>query len=440
MSMIAPPPLQQEVPEVPDDVARAVVLPESYTDPENAVLPAYKWLRENVPVGVARLEGYDHIWLITKYHDIAAVSKDTDRFHHADFNPILQPMAGDEFTRSINNGSVRAFEGGVYWDPPEHTVQRGAVADWFKPANVRQFEGKYRAIAKEHVARLMEFDGECDFVRDFATHYPLAVIAALLGVPPEDEPKLLKMTQDYFGGQDPELQMSQLRDPELARSAAARQWTAAVHAFYDYFAPFKEERRKCPANDLISAVVTGRIDGQPIPEMVQNGWLTATGAAGHDTTSSTIAGGMLGLIRFPEQFQLAKSDPSLIAGLVDESLRYATPAKHFMYNTTVDTELRGVEIPAMQRLMLLYEAGNRDPEVFADPDDFDITRRPNRHLSFGQGPHTCIGMHISRLEMRVLWEELLPRLESVELVGEPDYVQSNFVTGLKRLPIRFTKT
>jgi cytochrome P450 len=176
-----------------------------------------------------------------------------------------------------------------------------------------------------------------------------------------------------------------------------------------------------------------------MPEGRQNHLAASIALAGHDTTNSAIAGGILGLARFPDQLEKVRADPKLYGGLVDESLRYSTPAKHFTRNTVEDIDFHGTHFAAMDRIMTLTVSANRDEEVFPDPERFDVTRRPNPHLSFGWGPHICLGQHIAKNEMRLLFEELLPKLKTLELAAEPKLKVGNFVTGPKSLPIRFTK-
>jgi cytochrome P450 len=220
----------------------------------------------------------------------------------------------------------------------------------------------------------------------------------------------------------------------------AKQWLASVQDFYEYFEVIRKDRLANPREDLASAIVNARLQNSELmPERIQNHLTASIALAGHDTTNSAISAGMHGLALFPEQFDKVKADPKLIPGLVDESLRWATPAKHFMRNATRDTELGGIQIKAMDRLMCLFVSGNRDEDAFEDPMTFDVTRRPNPHLSFSFGPHVCLGQHIAKIEMRALFDELIPRLASVELAGEPTLKVSNFVSGFKTLPIRFTK-
>jgi cytochrome P450 len=398
-----------------------------------------------MPLGRSVIEGYDPIWLVTKYKDIQQVARDPEQFHSADFNPILQPVAGDEFTRELDKtpirgcphlGSTRVMDTLTYMDPPEHGANREPFMPVFAPAACNKLEAHFTQLAREAVDGLIQGPDEIDFVKDFAYHYPLRVIMSLIGVPQDDYPLMQKLTDDYFGGADPEEARD---DVPLTADAASRQWAAAIQDFCGYFDSLKPERRARPQDDLMTFTMNVEVNGEKISNSVQNAWLLAMAAAGHDTTSSSIAEGTLGLIRFPDQMRLVQDDLSLVPGLVDECIRYTTPAKHFMRNATRDTVLRDVEIKANDRLMLLYDSGNRDEEVFTNPDRFDVTRRPNRHLAFSWGPHMCIGQYVTKLEMRLLFKELLPRINSVEIVGEPRYVASNFVSALKSLPVRIHK-
>lgn len=422
-------------PRVPDDIARIVLSPKSYAN-DDVIYPALKWLRENMPLGVGEVEGYDPVWLVTKHADIKVIERDAKLFHNADFNAVLTDQAGDAFTRSINQGSLRIISSLTYMDPPEHGKFRSITSNWFLPGRIAKLKDDVRALAKQSVEHLLSFDGECDFVKDFALHYPLRVIMSLFGVPPEDEPRMLKLTQEFFGVHDPEEQRPEVvQDPV----AAAKMWAASLQDFYKYFDILSEERRREPWDDLLSLIANSQVDGQPIQREEANGYYVAIATAGHDTTSSSSAGGMHGLILNPDQFQLARSNPDSLGGLVDEAIRWSCPVKHFMRNSTVETEVRGQTIGPMERLMMCYPSGNRDEEVFADPNKFDMTRSPNPHIAFGFGPHMCLGQHLAKLEIRTLFEELMPHLESVELAGEPRFVETNFVGGYKSLPIRFKK-
>jgi alpha-terpineol hydroxylase len=421
---------------VPEEIARAIVLPASYADLEGTVHPACDWLRENLPVGLAQVEGYDPVWMLAKHAHIKEALLNPELFHNADVNIMLQPRAGDEYLKGILDGTTHVLKNLSYMEPPEHTDYRRAQMASFQPGRVSRYEERFRGIAKDAVDRLMESGGECDFVKELSSQYPLRAVMEILGVPQEDYQLMLKWTQDTFGGDDPDWKRE---DIGLGPEAMAKQWHASVQDFYEYFEVIRKDRLAHPRDDLSSELVNARTaDGALMPDLIQNHAAASVAIAGHDTTNSAVSSGMLGLIRFPEQLKKVRADRALAPSLVEESLRYATPAKHFMRNVTRETVFHGAEMKPMERVMALFVSGNRDEEVFPNPYAFDITRRPNPHLSFSFGPHICLGQHLARLEMKVLWEELIPRLKTVELAGEPLLKQSNFVHGLKSLPIRFT--
>jgi alpha-terpineol hydroxylase len=423
-------------PVAPDDIARDAVLAESYKT-ETKPYVAFRWLRENMPIARAYIDGFDPLWLVSKHADILAIERDPHLFHtcyQEHDNPILQDRANDEFQRSLHDGSIRMLDEVTFMGPEEHSKVRGAANPWFMPKSVRAYESAIRELAVATVDRMAAMDGECDFVTDVASHFPLQVIMTMLGVPPEDEPRMLALTQEFFGSQDPDTQREDVKADPVA---AAKMWHATIRDFESYFQDLADDRRREPRSDLISLIANSTLDGEPLSISKQTGWFVATATAGHDTTSSTLSGGMHALIEHPDQFAAAKADPGAVAGLVDESLRWTSPVRHFVRTATEDTVVRGQEIAAGDRLMILYPSANRDEEVFENPDRFDISRKPNRHIAFGFGPHMCIGQHVTKLELRILWAELLPRLKSVELVGEPKYAQANFVGGLRNLPLRF---
>ena len=212
---------------------------------------------------------------------------------------------------------------------------------------------------------------------------------------------------------------------------------AIIADFFMYFKKITDDRKAAPKNDLASVIANGQIDGAPISDFEAMSYYVIVATAGHDTTSSSTAGAIWGLCQAPDEFAKLKATPSLIPGLVDESIRWTTPVKHFMRSATADYELRGRTIKAGDWLWLAYPSGNRDEEVFDDPNAFHIDRNPNRHLAFGYGAHLCLGQHLAKMEMRILWEELIPRLQSLELAGEPRLSVGSFVGGPKRLPIRY---
>ncbi|PYE12330.1 cytochrome P450 [Williamsia limnetica] len=429
---------------LPESIARQVVLPEGHSD-DDKLFEAYRWLRENNPLGLAVVDGYDPVYLVSKHADIMEIERQPHIFTNAGgddkglFNPILANSAGDEFTKSINNGSLRILETLTYLDPPEHTVVKDIAADWFRPNNLKQWEDRIRLLAAESVDLLLHTDGHIDFVKDFALQYPLHVIMSLLGVPVEDEPRMMTLTQEFFGTADPD--SARVDVEPLTPDAAAKQWVATIGDFYTYFDKLLVDRRTHPTDDLASVIAGAKDEsGEYFAKEVAYGYFIAIATAGHDTTSSTMAGAIHALSHDPELLQRIKSDLSLVPNLINESLRWASPVKHFLRTALEPYTLRGREIKRGDRFMLLYQSGNRDTDVFTDPDVFDIDRRPNKHIAFGYGPHMCIGQHLAKIELRIMFETLLPHLESIAVTGGPRFIQTNFVGGLKNLPVQLQFT
>ena len=426
---------------VPDHIARQVVLPEGHREDE-PLFAAYQWLRENAPLAKVHVEGYDPLWLIAKHADIMEIEKQPAVFPSGggvkpgSHNPILQNQAGDAFTRSLTGGSLRILETVTYLDPPEHTMVRNIAAEWFRAASLKKWEDRIRDLAREAIAtRLHPGPNDLDIVGDFALSYPLHVIMTLFGVPAEDEPRMMALTQEFFGTTDPEVQRADVTP--LSPEAAAQQWSAAIRDFYAFFDALVEARRAEPRDDLASIIANARRpDGELYPKEVAYGWFIAIATAGHDTTSSTLAGILEALAQYPGQFARVKADPSRIPGRVDEGLRWVSPVKHFVRQASQDYLLRGQQIAEGDRLMLLYQSANRDADVFEAPGEFRLDRKPNRQIAFGYGPHMCIGQHLAKQELRVMLEELLPRLVSLKITGDRKVVQTNFVGGLRRLPMR----
>ena len=236
----------------------------------------------------------------------------------------------------------------------------------------------------------------------------------------------VRSDQELFGGQDPDLQRKE-----------ATEGSNTIMDFFMYFNKMTAERRANPGEDLASVIANGQIKGCPLGDIETASYYIIVATAGHDTTSSTIAGGLRALIEHQDQLQALKDNPERLNAAVDEMFRWVTPVQHFMRTATEDYELRGRKIEAGQALQLLYISGNRDEEAFADPFQFRIDRENNRHVAFGYGAHVCLGQHLAKMEIRAFFAELIRRLDSIEMAGEPKRVQSTFVSGLKTLPVRY---
>ena len=417
---------------VPLEVARVIIDPISYTN-DSIIYPELAHLRETVPLGMATIPGYDPFWIATKHADVFLISRDAKSFQNADNNLILNSQAADAFLRETNGGKLRSMNSLPFLDRPEHGAYKNITATQFMRGRIQKLEPVMRAIAERTVEEFLATDGECDFVPKLAESYPLRVISALLGIPEADQPLILALTKRLFSGMP-----DNAEDGPPSPTAAVEAWRGTLAEFYAYFRQLAADRRRAPKDDLVSTIANARIDGGPLIESYELDYYVAAATAGHDTTMLSISGGMMGLIRFPDQFAALKADVGLTKGFVDEAIRWSVPVRHFMRTATVDIEIRGQLVRSGDRVFMSYPAANRDPEVFKVPDAFDI-RRPNAdlHLSFGTGPHMCLGQHLAILDMQILFETLMPRLASIELAGEPQYSVTNFIGGLCSLPVRF---
>lgn len=419
---------------IPQEIAWDIVDPQAYAD-GGRVDRAFAWLRQNAPVEVAELEAFDPFWVISRHADILEVERQNDLFHNGDRATMLTNKEADTKVREMMGGSPHLVRSLVQMDNPDHMNYRRLTQSWFMPQNLKKLEARIREIARSFVDRMAEHGGRCDFARDVAFLYPLHVVMEVMGVPEADEPRMLKLTQELFGSADPDLNRTGKEVVDVSEGVDTVQ--AVVMDFMNYFNAITEDRRVRPREDLCSVIANGQIEGQPLGHLEAMSYYIIAATAGHDTTSNTTAGGLWALAENPDQFARLKADPSLINSYLEESIRWVTPVKHFMRTATADAEVGGRKIAKGDWMMLSYPSGNRDESVFADPFKFDIGRSPNKHVAFGYGAHVCLGQHLGRMEMRVLWEELLPRLESVELDGEPKRMAANFVCGPKSVPIRY---
>ena len=417
---------------IPQEVAETIVDPKAYAD--GRIYESYAWLRTNNPLGVAQPAGYDPFWVVTRHADILEISRQNQLFHSGDRATTITNKAADDHIRKLTGGSPHLVRSLVQMDAPDHPKYRALTQAWFMPRNIGGLDQRVRNIARASVERMAAKGSECDFVREVALHYPLHVVMEILGVPEEDEPRMLMLTQELFGATDPELGRSQ-------GAAAVPGDVSAIQAvladFYQYFAKISADRRVNPRDDLATVIATSQVDGRAISEFEAMSYYVIVATAGHDTTSSTTAGAMRALCENPDQFAYVKQDLARVPDFIDEAIRWTTPVKTFMRSATADAQVGGQAIAKDDWLMLCYASGNRDETVFDEPDRFRADRKPNKQLSFGYGAHLCLGQHLAKMEMRILYEELLPRLKSVELAGEPRMSEALFVNGLKKLPIRF---
>ena len=413
-----------------DVVTQSPELDAALVDPrrwasEDWVHAQFAWLRDNDPVRWMAPNGFDPFFSVTRHADIKAIESDKRLFVN-DPRPILSGKILEAMTQHLvgRRHLVRSL---VTMDDPDHARYRALTQRWFMGSNLRRLDRRIAELATEYVNRLGDLGGECDFVKDVAIWYPLRVIMSVLGVPDEDEPLMLKLTQELFGSADPDTQRS--FEPESLMDVVAD--------FEAYFRALTEDRRAKPTDDVASLIANARIGGEPVPELETNGYYIIIATAGHDTTSSSAAGGLLALIENPGELAKLRENPDRYMGsAIDEVIRWVTPVRQFMRTATADCRVGSVDVAEGQACALWYVSANRDGAVFENPFSFLVDRRSN-HLAFGYGPHVCLGQHLARMEMAALYREMLARVDHVELNGEPAYSQSTFVGGLKNLPIRY---
>lgn len=414
-----------------------IVNPELFAN-EDDIHALFTRLRRESPVRWMEPRGFRPFWSVTKHADIQEVERQSEKFVNR-LRTYLAPIEGEEWIKSIT-GDTHLFRTLVDLDDPIHVKLRNLTQSWFMPPNLRKLEARIGQIAKDHVDRMAELGGECDFVKDIALWYPLRVIMMIMGVPPEDEPFMLKMTQEIFGPGDPDVVKESESKGDAAVFGTKEQSVDLMQTamkLFEYFGAITADRRANPRDDVSSVIANGMIDGQPIGDREAMSYYIIVATAGHDTTSSTVAGGMLQFLKNPGELRKLKENPALMPSAVEEMIRWVTPVKHFMRTATEDYTLRGQTIKAGDGLCMHYPSGNRDEDVFDDPFAFRVDRTPNRQIAFGYGAHLCLGMHLARMEIKALFNELLPRLASIELAGEPKNTRANFVSGLKSLPVRF---
>ncbi|MEH3099962.1 cytochrome P450 [Sphingomonas adhaesiva] len=410
------------------DVDAAIVDPTTYADEEryHALMTQ---LRRDDPLHLCTPPGFRPFRVVTRHADIRRVELDSRTFiNYPRMN--LQPLEMEERVMAATGGRRYTARHLVVMDAPEHQHYRGLTQRWFLGKQLRPLEDRIRDLAREAIDDMAARGGSCDFVEDVALWFPLRVILMTLGLGRDDERFLMKITQEIFGPDDPDNRRSTSPDARFETIAEFSRWCDALTA----------ARRAAPTDDVASVIANARDpDGQPIAAIDAMSYYLIIATAGHDTTSSSASAGLLELIRHPDELRKLRADPALIPNAIDEIIRWASPVKHFFRTAAADTEVAGVAIAEGEHLMMAYPSANRDDAVFEDPFAFRVDRRNAReHVAFGYGPHVCLGQHLAKMELRILFEELLARFDRFELAGEPAWTQSSFVSGLKRLPIRFS--
>ena len=379
-------------------------------------------LRQQNNLTCIKANEYRPFWAVSKHSDILEIEK-----HNRIFENTLNSVLETKETESILEETGPWLKTLIHMDEPEHSGFRALTKEWFLPKNLKKFEERVKQLADNIIEEMLQKGEEIDFVKDVAVWFPLRVIMMILGVPHKDEGLMLKLTQELLGDSDPEMQ----------RIASDKNNTNMTIAdYFSYFSQITEERRAKPSNDVASIIANGTVNGKPLTELETVSYYVIIATAGHDTTSSASAGGLLALLEHPNEMKRAIAGDIDLSLMVDEAIRWTSPVKHFMRHATEDYEIRNTKIKKGDALMLLYPSGNRDDEVFEKPFEFIADRRPNRHLAFGHGAHHCLGNILAKLEMKFLYQKLFAKVKKIELNGTPKMMESNFVTGLKSLPVR----
>jgi len=392
---------------------------------EVSMYSLFEHLRETDPVSYVEHPDYEPFWALTRHKDIKFISQNNSRFLNNPRTVLVQR----EFEKVLLEqfGTRNGLETLIHMDAPKHKKLRGVTRDWFKPAAIGELSGDIEAIAKKYVDKMESLGGECDFVKEISLLYPLRVIMSIIGVAPEEEPMMLKLTQELFGGADP----SQSRGDETGDGLGV------LMDFFTYFTALVEERKANPRDDLATVLANSLVDGEPMEQLDQISYFIIAATAGHDTTSATVGGGLKALIEHPDQLDKLRSNPDLYKSAAREMIRYTAPVRHMMRTTTQDEMFQGQSIKTGESLCLWYPAANRDSTAIENPDVFDIERDNRNQLAFGYGGHMCLGQHLAILETEMFFRELIPRLKSIEFAEDPDWVQAIFVGGLKSMPVRY---
>jgi cholest-4-en-3-one 26-monooxygenase len=383
----------------------------------------WDWMRANDPVYWWENTEGAPFWAITKHADITTIGKLPEKFVSGPLlvqSHIPIPKERMEFPATL-----------IQLDPPKHGVYRRLISKRFTPRALQRFHHDIEEIGKDIVENLLEAgqEGECDFVEAVSAPLPIAVIAWMLGLPKEDWNRLFDWTNRIIGAQDPAFQTQGKSSDETAQ--------ATMVELFAYFTELAEEKRRNPADDLVTLFTQMEVDGERLPEMDIMTWCLIIVVAGNETTRNATTGGLLAFVENQHELRRLQADPSLLAPAVEEVVRWTAPIIHFGRTATEDFELRDKLIRTGDSVALFYPSANRDEEVFDAPNEFRIDRSPNRHLGFGVGEHFCLGAHLARLEMEVAYKYLLPRIEEIELAGPVDRLHSSLVGGIKHLPIRY---
>ncbi|MFT3854036.1 MAG: cytochrome P450 [Ilumatobacteraceae bacterium] len=377
----------------------------------------YRWLRDNAPVYWHPEPDGPGFWAVTKYEDIRTMSRQPKLF--SSYARGVMMAESDDDTLAAQRQMMLTM------DPPQHDRFKLLVSRGFTPRNAQALAGRIDDLAREIVDDVIE-RGECDLVHDVTGRLPSGLIAELMGMPRADGERLYELTEIMHTTDDA------VAPPEVK--------AAAIGEMLGYGQMVAERKRAEPADDIATTLINAVVDGDRLTDAEFQWFFLLLVNAGGDTTRNLLAAGIQLLFDHPDQRARLMADlDGLLPTAIEEMLRYSTPVVNFRRTAMADTELRGTKIAAGDKLMMFYGAANRDEDVFADPDVFDVGRNPNPHVAFGGGgPHLCLGLHVARIEIASMLRELLTRLPDLAPAGEPEVLASNFIAGVRTMPVRFT--
>jgi len=401
----------------------AIANPRTFTDPA-ALHGLLSRIRQTDPLPFIEADDYLPFWLVSRHTDIMEVERNATQFINGPRQALL-PQSYEMQARAAAGGQDTSaiMRNLILMDGAEHKAYREITQSFFTPKGLFAVKSTIDALAREFISRMNQPEGEIDFA-EVAMAFPLRVIMSMLEVPTEDEPMMMRLTQQTLSSQDPEFQTE----------GGARR---AMLEMYDYFKKIIDRLRANPTDSLASVISNARIDGELLADRDVFGYFNITATAGHDTTSYALTSGMLAFLQNPGELARLRADPALMPLAVEEVLRWTTPVKHFCRTAVNDCVVAGKNVKAGDLLLLSYPSGSFDETIYEDPFTFRIDRRPNRHLAFGTGPHVCLGQYLARIELTSFFSELLARVEHLELAGEPRIVEGSFVGGVKYLPVRY---
>ncbi|HEY7660552.1 MAG TPA: cytochrome P450 [Actinomycetota bacterium] len=392
---------------------------------------AFKELRERDPVHWQPEPSPNRgFWAVTRFRDIEEILRDTKTFSSA------HGVTTEEQTEE----EVEARRSMIDMDPPEHSRLRRLVSKLFTRSAVAEYEGFVREQARLVLDRGLP-QGEFDFVEEISRELPIRVLARIMGVPDADLPMCVELGDAMIAQADPEYSRAVIDKEDTSEYRLLPFRSPAAVELMDYGHRLAEERRAEPRDDLITKLVQSEVEGERLTKAQFDNFFCLLIVAGNETTRHAITHGMRALVDHPDQWQRLRDDPELMRPAAEEMLRYGSPTMHFRRTAMRDLELRDAQVREGDKVVVWFVSGNYDEEIFEGPERFDVGRDPNPHMAFGSGgPHVCIGAHLARLEVRVMFEELIPRVADLEITGPVERLRSNFINGIKHMPVRVALT